>query len=403
MRSNFLRHIAQTSPAPDGFEVSRGEGIYLYDQDGNAFMDCISGISVSSLGHGHPRIKQAILDQLDLHLHTQVYGEHIVAPQVALAEKLAQLLPENLGSVYFVNSGAEAVEGALKLARKYTNRYEIVAGRNAYHGSTAGAESLRSDLQHTNALKPVVPGIRHITFNEFEDLKQITHKTAAVILEAIQGEAGVVLPSDQYLSAVLKRCREVGALLILDEIQTGMGRTGSLWAFEKYNVIPDILLLAKAFGGGLPLGAFISSREIMQVLSDDPPLGHLTTFGGNALCCASGLEAIQITLDEHLHDHANDKGKKINDAISKHPLVKEIRYSGLMLAVDLFRAEMLPLAIKSCRKKGLLLDWFLFNNTSIRLYPPLIINDKEINVLIGKMLAALDEVGKTSGNSSSAL
>jgi len=392
LQTSFLRHIAQTSPTPDGFEVSRGEGIYLYDQDGNAYIDCISGIAVSSLGHRHPGIIEAIKNQLDLHLHTQVYGEHVTIPQVALAERLSQLLPASLGTSYFTNSGAEAVEGALKLARKYTGCYEIIACRNAYHGSTAGAESLRSDITYTSAFRPLVPGIRHIDFNSFEDLNEINHQTAAVIVEPIQGEAGVILPAAGYLSAIKERCKEVGALLILDEIQTGMGRTGSLWAFEQENVIPDILLLAKAFGGGLPLGAFISSQEIMNALSHDPPLGHLTTFGGNALCCAASLAALNIIVENNLHQKAILLGNKIKEFLQVHPAVREVRGRGLMMAIELKNPTQLNAAVQACKKEGLLVDWFLFNDRSIRLAPPLVISEEEVKLMCEKILRALDSV-----------
>ncbi|MEO5906742.1 MAG: aspartate aminotransferase family protein [Saprospiraceae bacterium] len=389
LRSSFFKHVAQTSTEPDGFEVSRGEGIYLFDNNGKPFIDCISGIAVSSLGHSHPRIIDAIKKQLDLHLHTQVYGEHVTAPQVKLAERLAQLLPENLSTTYFTNSGAESVEGALKLARKYTGRYEIVACRNAYHGSTAGAESLRSDELHTQSIRPLVPGVRHIDFNRIDDLKEINHHTAAIIIEPIQGEAGAIVPEPGYLTAVKKRCEETGALMILDEIQTGMGRTGTMWAFEQEDVIPDILLLAKAFGGGLPLGAFISSTEIMKVLSHDPPLGHLTTFGGNALSCVASLEAINIIKEENLHQQAIEKGNLIRSALKDHHAIREVRGRGLMLAIDLKNPDDLAPAIKACRKEGLLVDWFLFNSRSIRFAPPLIITEEEIKDVCERMGRAL--------------
>ncbi|MEO6131571.1 MAG: aspartate aminotransferase family protein [Saprospiraceae bacterium] len=389
LRSGFFRHIAQTSPDPDGFEVSRGEGIYLYDQDGIPFIDCISGISVSSLGHGHPTLLKAIRQQLDLHLHTQVYGEHVVKPQVALAERLSELLPVALTTSYFTNSGAEAVEGALKLARKYTGRYEIIACRHAYHGSTAGAESLRSDLTYTSSAMPLVPGVRHMHFNSIEDSNDITERTAAVIIEPIQGEAGVILPSEGYLKAIRSRCDKVGALLIFDEIQTGMGRTGTMWAFEQEDVIPDILLLAKALGGGLPLGAFISSEEIMKVLSHDPPLGHITTFGGNALSCAASLAAINIIIDENLHQQAKEKGNKIRQALQAHPAIHEIRNRGLLMAVELKNSDQLHVALKACREEGLLVDWFLFNDRSIRIAPPLVISESEIELMCGKLANAL--------------
>ena len=392
LRSSFLRHIAQTSPNPDGFEVSHGDGIYLFDQQGNAFIDCISGIAVSSLGHSHPAIIEAIRKQLDLHLHTHVYGEHITAPQVTLAIRLAELLPPSLSCTYFTNSGTEAVEGALKLARKFTSRYEIVACCNAYHGSTAGAESLRSDRMFTSSFMPLVPGIRHIDFNSFDDLDFISKRTAAVIVEPIQGEAGVILPSVGYLAAMQSRCHEMGALLILDEIQTGMGRTGSLWAFQQENIIPDILLLAKAFGGGLPLGAFISSQDIMDVLSHEPPLGHLTTFGGNALSCLAGLAVLNFILEENLHHLAIEKGKKISEALSQHPGVREVRSRGLLMAIELKNPDHLQATVKACRNEGLLVDWFLFNDKSIRLAPPLVIRHEEINTLCEKMLRAFDVV-----------
>jgi len=390
MKSSFLKHVAQTSSTPDGFEVSRADGIYLYDQEGKPFIDCNSGIAVSSFGHNHPVIRKAILDQLDLHLHTMVYGEHVQQSQVRLAEKLAHLLPAGLDCTYFVNSGAEAVEGAMKLARKFTGRYEIMACRNAYHGSTLGAESLRSDFMHTAGARPLVPGIRHIDFNSLEDLDKISKNTAAVILEPIQGEAGVILPEKNYLSAVLNRCKEVGALMILDEIQTGMGRTGSMFAFEKENVKPDILLLAKAFGGGLPLGAFIASQEIMKALSHDPPLGHMTTFGGHPLSCASSLAAFEILEKENLTEKANALENIFKEKISGHAAVKEIRGRGLMLAIELNDPAQLHPIVQRCRENGLLLDWFLFNDRSIRFYPPLIINESDVQLICEKLLKSLD-------------
>ncbi len=389
LRSSFFRHVAQTAPEPDGFEVSRGQGVYLYDLEGKPFIDCISGIAVSSLGHGHPKITAAIKAQLDLHLHTSVYGEHVQQPQIALAEKLASLLPDPLDCTYFTNSGAEAVEGALKLARKYTSRYEIVACRQAYHGSTAGAESLRSDLDHIAAARPLVPGIRHITFNVTDDLSTITENTAAVIIEPVQGEAGAIVPDTGYLKALRDRCDQTGTMLILDEIQTGMGRTGSLWAFEQEGVVPDILLLAKALGGGLPLGAFISSRDKMHVLSHNPILGHLTTFGGHPLSCAASLAAIEIILEEHLPENAAKQGKRIKDQLKDHPAIREVRGRGLMMAIELKDPNRLLSAVKDCRQEGLLVDWFLFNDRSLRLAPPLIISDEEVEMVCTKISRAL--------------
>lgn len=386
----FLRHVAQTSPSPDGFEVSRGEGIYLFDQEGKKYFDCNSGIAVSSFGHNHSVIRKAIQEQLDAYLHTMVYGEHVQQPQVRLAEKLAQLLPEGLDSTYFVNSGAEAVEGALKLAKKYTGRYEIIACKNAYHGSTSAGDSLRSDFVHTAGTRPLLPGIKFMEFNSFEDLAVISEQTAAVIIEPIQGEAGVILPEKYYLAEIKKRCEATGALLILDEIQTGMGRTGSMFAFEKENVIPDILLLAKAFGGGLPLGAFISSKEIMNVLATDPPLGHMTTFGGHPLCCAASLAAFDILEKEKLIENADRLGIIFKENLSSHPAVKEVRGKGLMLAIELNDPSQLHVTVQRCKENGLLLDWFLFNDRSIRFYPPLILNDEEADTILDKLIVSLN-------------
>ncbi len=392
LKSSFFRHVGQTSPEPDGLEVIRGEGIYLFDQEGNRFIDCISGIAVSSMGHSHPQIIAAIKRQLDLHLHTMVYGEHVQVPQVALADKLSTLLPEKLSCTFFTNSGTEAVEGALKLAKKYTSRYEIIACRNAYHGSTAGAESLRSDLSHTAGARPLVPGIRHIQFNVFEEIEMITEQTAAVIIEPIQGEAGAITATTGYLQAVRNRCDQTGTLLIFDEIQTGMGRTGSMWAFEHENVVPDILLLAKAFGGGLPLGAFVSSSSIMRSLSHDPILGHLSTFGGHPLSCAASLEALLITIENKLPERVIVFEKIIRAKLEQHPALENINGRGLMLALQLRNPDKLLTAVKACRQEGLLVDWFLFNNRAIRLAPPLIISEEEMIIVCEKLKMALDTI-----------
>ena len=390
LRNPFQRHLAQTSATPDGLEVSHGNGIYLFDIIGNQYIDAISGISVSSLGHGHPGIMEAIKKQLDTHLHTHVYGEHIIAPQVKLATRLASLLPPQLDTVYFTNSGAESVEGAMKLVKKFTHRHDIVACRKAYHGSTAGAESLRSDLEHTSSSRPLIPGIVHIDFNAEEELEKITSRTAGVFIEPIQAEAGAIMPSNDYLKKVRQRCDETGALLVLDEIQTGMGRTGTLWRFEAAGVLPDVLLLAKAFGGGLPLGAFISNQKIMNTLSHNPPLGHLTTFGGNAVSCAAGLAALNIITEQKLHLRALTCGRIIRELLEHHSAIKEFRGAGLLLAIDLKEARDLSKAIKACRAEGVLVDFFLFNDRSIRLAPPLIMTDDEAYLLGEKIRRALD-------------
>lgn len=389
MRNSFLRYVAQTSTQPDGFEVRRGSGIYLYDQHDHPYIDCISGIAVSSFGHNHPSITKAIADQLRMHLHTMVYGEHIQAPQVKLAERIASLLPPRLNCTFFTNSGAEAVEGALKLARKYTGRYEIIACRHAYHGSTAGAESLRSDHAHTDSMRPLIPGVRHMHFNSIDDLDIIDRHTAAVIIEPIQGEAGVIVPQHDYLKKLSARCKESGALLMADEIQCGMGRTGTFCAFEREGIEPDILLLAKAFGGGLPLGAFIADRSIMAELADHPPLGHLTTFGGHPLSCAAALAALDLLQEDGFMGHVKQMGERLKKQLQSHDAVKEIRGRGLMLALELNDPSTLMEVIHACRKEGLLLDWFLFNNKSIRLYPPLTITEEEVDMVVEKILSAL--------------
>lgn len=391
-RDLFLRHVAQTSPAPDGFEVSRAEGIYLCDPTGKPYIDGISGIAVSSFGHRHPVIQQAIARQADAYLHTMVYGEHIQAPQVDLAERLASLLPGSLNSVYFTSTGAEAVEGALKLARRYTERYTIVACRNAYHGSTAGAESLRSDMAYTAASRPLVPGIRHIDFNAPDQFELIDNAVAAVIVETVQGEAGVIAPAPGYLQALRAHCNSTGALLIFDEIQAGMGRTGSLWAFEQENAVPDILLLAKAFGAGLPLGAFIADQSMMALLARDPVLGHLTTFGGHPLSCSASLAALKLLTETDLLKQIRGAGDQIQAGLQSHPAIREIRGRGLMLAFELVAPARLAEALRACREEHILLDWFLFNDRSIRVYPPLTISTVETDDLIGRIRSALDRM-----------
>src|SRR5687767_10714613 len=300
LRELFFSRIAQTSPAPIALEIEKAEGVYVIDSKGKKYFDLVSGIAVSSLGHNHPGILSAIKAQLDRHLHLMVYGEYIQSPQVKYAELLCRHLPENLSSVYFVNSGAEAIEGAMKLAKRHSGRTEIISFRNAYHGSTQGALSVMGSEEFKNAFRPLIPGTRLLEFNNKKTLRQITSEAACVIAEVIQGEAGVIVPETDFLKALRERCTETGTLLILDEIQTGMGRTGKLFAFEHYGIVPDILCLAKAFGGGMPLGAFISSKEIMGDLTQDPPLGHITTFGGHPVCCAAGMAAFTALMDEKL-------------------------------------------------------------------------------------------------------
>lgn len=390
LRELFLRHVAQTSPTPLLLEVDRAEGLYLYDPEGKRYLDLIAGISVSGVGHRHPRIIAAIQEQLDKYLHTLVYGEFVLAPQVKLAQLLAQHLPPQLDSVYFVNSGTEATEGAMKLAKRYTGRTEIIAAKYAYHGSTQGSASLMWPKDFTQAYHPLLPGIRHIDFNCHYCLEQITEKTAAVILETVQAEWGVRRPIPGFLEAVRQRCNETGTLLILDEIQAGYGRTGSLWAFTQYGITPDILLLAKGMGGGMPMGAFIASRPIMQALADDPILGHITTFGGHPVCCAAGLATLQLLLETDLIAQVPAKEKRFLDNL-RHPLIQDVRSAGLLMAVELADFDQVQRVIRRCLDRGLLTDWFLFNNRSLRIAPPLIIGEAEIDWACAVIRESLDE------------
>lgn len=391
-RQLFLRHIAQTSPFPLLLEIERAEGMYLIDPEGKKYMDLISGIGVSALGHCHPMVTKAAKNQMDKFLHTMVYGEFVLSPQVELAKLLTDNLPNSLDSVYLVNSGTEAVEAAMKLAKRYTGRHEFIAMHDAYHGSTQGAMSLNSDDYFTQAYRPLLPGIKHITFNNFEDLQQITCRTAAVITETIKAESGIHTPADDYLTALKKKCESTGTLLIFDEIQTGMGRTGRLWAFEHYGVVPDILLLAKGLGGGMPIGAFVSSNAIMSVLTDEPILGHITTFGGHPVSCAAAAATLkEITQKPYIEEVAEKEN--LFKRLLIHREIADIRSAGLMMAVELKDFDFLQKVISICLKKGLLTDWFLFNNKSMRIAPPLIISHMEIEIACKIILEALDEAG----------
>ena len=388
-RQLFLQRLAPTSPGPLLLEIERGEGVYLYDKGGKSYLDLIAGIGVSGLGHCHPKVTEAIKIQTDRYLHTMVYGEYVLSPQVQLADLMTQHLPDQLNSVYFVNSGAEACEGAMKLAKRYTGRTEIIAARNAYHGSTQGAASLMSPTTFSQAFYPLLPDIKHITFNSETCLPNITEKTACVIVETVQGEAGVYPPKAGYLKALRKRCSEVGTLLVFDEIQAGYGRTGSLWAFEQQQVIPDILLLAKGMGGGMPIGAFVSSTDIMKVLSIDPILGHITTFGGHPVSCAAGLATLQTLLQEDYIQQVKKKEQLFLELL-QHPEIKMVRSAGLWLAVELRDFDFLQAVIKECINKGLITDWFLFNDKSMRIAPPLIISEDQIRWACDVILNAID-------------
>lgn len=388
LRRLFLEHVAQTSPFPLGLEIARAEGMYLYDAAGKAYMDLIAGIGVSSLGHRHPAVVEAIKTQADRYLHTMVYGEFVLGPQARLAARLAECLPEGLDNVYFVNSGTEAAEGAMKLAKRYTGRAEIVACRKAYHGSTQGAASLMSPTDFTQGYHPLLPGIRHIEFNCAYCLQQITRHTAAVVIEPVQAEWGVRKPHGDYLQQLRRRCDETGALLILDEIQTGFGRTGTLFAFEQYGIVPDILLLAKGMGGGMPIGAFIAPRRIMQALSENPILGHITTFGGHPVSCAAALATLETLLASDLIAQVKAK-EALFRSLLRHPAIVEVRSAGLLMAVELDSFDTVQRVIRHCLDEGLLIDWFLFNNRSLRIAPPLVINEEEIKRACEVMLNGL--------------
>ena len=334
LRQLFFEHVGQTSDFPIGLEVERAEGVWLYGPDGRRWIDLISGVSVSNVGHNNPVVVNAICEQAHTYLHLMVYGEVIESPQVRYATRMAGLLPSNLQSVYFVNSGSEAVEGALKLAKRYTGRTEMISFKNAYHGSTHGSLSMMGGEEYRNSYRPLLPDTRQIRFNTLEDLEQITTRTACVLIEPVQGEGGIQLPAPGFLEALRERCNQTGALLIFDEIQTGIGRTGTLYYFQQTAVTPDILCTAKAFGGGMPLGAFISSDEIMSTLKTNPVLGHITTFGGHPVCCAAGLAALEYLLDNHLMEQAEAKGRQYEECLIQHPAVKSIRRTGLLMAIE---------------------------------------------------------------------
>ena len=390
-RQLFLRHLAQTAPTPLAIEIDRAEGIWLYEPGGKRYMDLIAGIGVSCLGHRHPRVAAAVREQSDKYWHTMVYGEYVLTPQVRLAQLLSAQLP-GLDQVYLVNSGTEATEGAMKLAKRYTGRPQIVACRRAYHGSTQGAASLMSPPDFTGPYHPLLPGIRHIDFNSDADLDLIDRQTAAVIVETVQGEAGVYPARLEWLQALRRRCDETGALLVLDEIQAGYGRTGALFAFERYEgVRPDILLLAKGFGGGMPIGAFVAPQSIMKVLSFNPPLGHITTFGGHPVCAAAALATLETLLESDLIAQAPEKGALFRRLLTEAcPSIVEIRSDGLWLAVDLGDARRVQAVIAQCIEAGIITDWFLFNDRSLRIAPPLIITEEEISWACERLAAAIN-------------
>jgi acetylornithine/N-succinyldiaminopimelate aminotransferase len=389
LRQLFLANNAQTTNFPLLLEFERAEGIYLYNSEGKAYTDLISGIGVSSLGHGNSKVIDAVKQQVDKYMHLMVYGEYVQTPQVRFAEKLVSVLPDNLQSVYFVNSGAEAVEGAIKLAKRFTGRQQVVACNESYHGSTHGALSVMGNEDYKQAYRPLLPGVSFINFNNAYDLQHINRETACVIIETIQGEAGVRVPDITYMQALRKRCTETGTLLILDEIQAAFGRTGKLFAFEHFDIVPDVLLLAKALGGGMPIGAFISSNEIMGALKENPILGHITTFGGHPVCCAAGLAALEVLLEDDLISGVAEKEALIRQLLV-HPAIKQIRGKGLMLAVELENFDLNKKIIDRCIENGVITDWFLHCSNAMRIAPPLIITSNQIKEACKIILEAIN-------------
>ncbi|MBO7561394.1 MAG: aspartate aminotransferase family protein [Bacteroidales bacterium] len=391
LRDLFFRHVGQTSSSPLGLSIVKAEGVFFYSES-RRYLDFISGVCVSNVGHARREVVEAVKQQMENYAHLMVYGEMIESPQVLHARLLTSILPSSLDCVYYVNSGSEANEAAVKLAKRITGRRKIVSCRNAYHGSTQGNLSLMSSEEFKGAFRPLMPMVEHIVFNDVDSLSVIDEHTAAVIIEPVQGEGGVQIPKDGFLASLRKKCDSVGALLIFDEVQTGFGRTGKMFAFEKYGVVPDILTLAKALGGGMPLGAMVTSSERMKCWQTDPPLGHITTFGGHPVCCAAALASLKLLLEKDWVGEVERKSKKIYDALISHPAVKEIRAAGLLIAVDLGDAEKAKKVLYLLLDEGVLTDWFLFQPTSFRIAPPLCITDQEIDLGIEAVRRALDKL-----------
>lgn len=387
-RQLFLQHVAQTSASPLLLEIEKAEGCFLTDTNGKKYLDLIAGISVSNVGHTHPAVVQAVKEQTEKYMHLMVYGEFVESPQVKYAKRLCGFLPEKLGNIYFTNSGTEATEGAMKLAKRFTGRTEIISFKNSYHGSTQGALSVMGNEDWKRKFRPLLPDVLQLEYNSENELEKISGKTAAVIIEPIQAESGITVPTKKFIQQLRKRCDEVGALLIFDEAQTGMGRTGKLFAFEHFDVVPDILLLAKAFGGGMPLGAFISSKKIMHVFSENPALGHITTFGGHPVCCAAGLAAFDVLQSENLIQQAEEKGR-LFEKFLVHEKIKSKNQFGLLLSLQFENFGQNKKIIDRCIEKGLLTDWFLFAPHCMRIAPPLIISEEEIKLACEIILSAI--------------
>jgi acetylornithine/N-succinyldiaminopimelate aminotransferase len=389
LRQLFLQHVAQTSSAPLALEIVKAEGCELTDTAGKKYIDLIGGISVANVGHRHPGVVEAIKRQADDYLHVMVYGEFVQSPQVQYAKLLTEYLPASLNSVYFTNSGAEAVEGAMKLAKRVSGRNEIIAFQQSYHGSTQGALSIIGDEYWRNAYRPLLPGVQHLVYNSLEELQRITEETACVIAETVQAEGGVLAPQKEWLQALQARCKEVGALFILDEIQAGFGRTGKLWGFENFGVVPDVLLLGKALGGGLPLGAFIADKKLMDYLTDNPVLGHITTFGGHPLCCAAGKAALEALLDEKMMAGVKEK-EALFRSLLVDPSIKSVNSFGLWMAVEFENFAACKKVIDSCIQNGVVSDWFLFASNCLRVSPPLVITEEQIRKACQVILRAIE-------------
>lgn len=387
-REIFLQHVAQTSPAPLGLEIVKAEGCTLTDASGQSYLDLIGGISVANTGHRHPEVLAAIRRQLDAYLHVMVYGEFIESPQVRYAQLLTQHLPPSLSAVYFTNSGAEAVEGAMKLAKRVTNRTQMLSFDQSYHGSTQGALSIMGDEYWRNAFRPLLPGIIHATYNTAAALDDITEQTACVVVETVQAEAGIITPSVQWLKALREKCTATGTLLVLDEVQAGFGRTGKCWGFEHAGIVPDILVLGKALGGGMPLGAFIADKKMMDLFTANPVLGHITTFGGHPVCCAAGMAGFELLLRDKLMEGVPEK-EKLFRSLLDHPAIREVRSCGLWMAIEFESFEINKKVIDTCLQKGVLTDWFLFAPQCLRISPPLTITEPEIIQATSAILGAL--------------
>ena len=389
-RQFFLQHLAQTSPKPIGLEVERALGVHIYDTDGKSYIDMIAGFSVCNIGHSHPNVIAAIEQQIKQYMHVIVYGEFIQSPQVQYAKALLSLLPENLQSIYFTNSGAEAAEGAMKLAKRVTKRSRIIAFDGAYHGSTQGALSVMGDEYFRNAYRPLLPDVLHLRYNHMEDIELIDHHVACVMVEPVQAETGVTAASETWLKALRAKCDALCILLIFDEIQSGFGRTGTLFAFEQYGVVPDILLTGKALGAGLPLGAFISSPAMMGTLTYAPVLGHITTFGGNPVVCAAGKAGLEVLLESGWMDEVKAKEKYLLDTL-KHPAILDIKHKGLWMSLQFATPEITKKIAANCVANGVITDWFLFAEDRIRIAPPLSISMDELKIAVQKIIESIDQ------------